>query len=418
MMKKLVRCGKRSGCVTAPPSKSQAHRLLICATLSQKVSFLRLNSLSDDIRATVGCLNALGASISEIDGGLRVEPIRKAPTGECVLPCGESGSTLRFLLPVAGALGIDAVFHMEGRLPMRPMDALTDELKRHGLRIEKEIDTLRCSGQLQSGDYALPGNVSSQFVSGLLFALPLADGDSRLFIRGALESAAYVDMTAQALQGACIQIENLQNGYCVSGNQTYQSPMEAAVEGDWSNAAFFLGMGALSANGVTVRGLDGASAQGDRAILDLLRGFGADVRLSRDGVTVRGGALHPQTIDARLIPDLVPALGVMACGAVGQSRVVHAERLRLKESDRLRTTCKMISALGGEAAQTEDGLVVNGSGRLRGGCVDSGNDHRIAMAAALAASLCGEDVQIDGAQCVNKSYPDFFEDLETLSIES
>ena len=402
-----------SGAVKIPASTSQAHRLLICAALGRRPVQLLCDGLSKDIIATAHCLRALGAEVeTEDDRILRLTPGRT--DAACVLPCGESGSTLRFLLPVVAALGADATFHMEGRLPQRPLAPLDEELARHGVTLKRSGDTLTVCGRLQSGDYTLPGNVSSQFVSGLLMALPLLTGDSTLTVTGAVESAGYIAMTEDALRTSGIAFEKDGWVYRIPGGQTAHLPASLCVEGDWSNAAFFLCAGALSDRGVTVTGLNGASSQGDRAIVDLLRAFGANVAQGEDRVTVSAAPLRGITMDAAAIPDLIPVLSVVAACGAGETRIVNAARLRLKESDRLATTAAMLRALGGSVDELPDGLIIRGTA-LTGGTVDACNDHRIAMAAAVAASRCS--VTVLGSECVSKSYPRFWEDYAAVKGE-
>lgn len=416
-MNRVVQPGPRSGGVDIPASKSQAHRLLICAALGREAVTIRCRGISRDIAATVGCLNALGADI-QMDGGcIRVRPIETVPTGLCHLPCGESGSTLRFLLPVAGALGAKAVFRMEGRLPQRPLRPLDDVLTDHGMTLRRDGDLLYCEGQLHGGGFVLPGNVSSQYISGLLMALPLLDGGSTLTVTDGLESAAYVTMTEDTLRRGGVTLRRTENGWHISGGQRPRFPSALTAEGDWSNAAFFLCMGALSHKGVTVRGLDMTSSQGDRGVLSILEAMGARVSVAGDAVTVRRGTLNGVAIDAGPIPDLIPVLCVTAAGAVGDTQIFNAGRLRLKESDRLRTTAALLTALGGSVEEQPGGLIVHGRGCLDGGTADACGDHRIAMSAAVAACLCRQAVTVTGSECVAKSYPDFWEDLDTLEAD-
>ncbi len=416
-MNVTLRPGARSGCVRIPASKSQAHRLLICAALGTRPVTVHCGGMNRDIAATIRCLEALGAQIGQQDGErLRVVPIDGIPEGERMLPCGESGSTLRFLLPLCGALGVSAAFLREGRLPQRPLAPLDELLLRSGMRFQEDGALLHCGGQLRAGDYEIEGNVSSQYVTGLLLALPLLNGESTLRVIGPLESAPYVAMTEDALALSGIRFEKDAFSYRIPGGQRCALPDSVSVEGDWSNAAFFLCMGALSGRGVRVEGLNLRSSQGDRAMLDILRTFGARVDAEGDAVTVRRGALHGCEIDAAAIPDLIPTLSVLAAAAKGETRVIHAARLRLKESDRLRTTAEMLAALGAEVKELPDGLVIRG-GTLRGGIVQTANDHRIAMAAAVAACACRADVTVCGAECTAKSYPAFWQDLERLEDE-
>ena len=411
---RLLLPGPRFGELTIPSSKSHAHRLLIAAALGEKPVDIRLRGLSDDILATAACLRAMGAEVHVREDGISVRPTDKTAEhgGEIILPCGESGSTLRFLLPVLGACGIRGCFWMEGRLPLRPMDVFEDELRLHGMEIRREGALLHASSHLLPGEYRLPGNISSQYFSGLLFALPGLKGDSRMTAEGALESAAYIRMTEAVLLSAGIRFERRDSGWTIPGGQRFRLPGRIQTEGDWSNAAFFLCLGALSERGVTVRGLREDSLQGDRAVLKTLRDFGARVLSGEDGVTVRAGERKPFFLDASGVPDLVPVLSVLACGAEGESVISGAARLRMKESDRIQSTLSLIRALGGSAVETEDGLRILGSGRLRGGRADSFHDHRIAMSAALAAALCAEPVEVTDPACVEKSYPAFWEDWE------
>ncbi len=419
----VVLPGPRRGTVEIPASKSQAHRLLICASLGQAPAELICRGLSRDIEATVLCLRALGAGIVFDADRIRVKPIIRSndPRGcpeqkESTLPCGESGSTLRFLLPVTGALGIPAVFRMEGRLPERPLSPLKELLESRGMEIRRDGNLLFCSGRLVPGEYRIPGNISSQFVSGLLFALPLLSGSSTLEVTGPVESEDYIRMTENALALTGWKLYRSGNGYRIPGSQTGSTPASLRVESDWSSAAFPLALGALSPVGVSLMGMNPDSAQGDRRILDLLAGFGAHVVWSRDRVTVSGSALKGQRIDAASIPDLVPVLSAVAALAEGETVIHHAQRLRLKESDRLKTTSAMLSGLGADIRETPDGLVIHGKPEgLKGGVADSYGDHRIAMSAAVAASRCEESVTVLNARCTDKSFPGFWETLRELT---
>lgn len=340
--------------------------------------------------------------------------MRGSVTGERTLSCGESGSTLRFLLPVCGALGAEAVFRMEGRLPERPLAPLDAELTAHGMTLRREGALLYVRGQLQSGAYTLPGGVSSQYISGLLMALPRLSGGSTLHIAGELQSAGYVDMTLDALRLAGVRIEKIHDGFRIPGGQRFALPGETEVEGDWSNAAFFLCAGAFSERGVRVEGLRLPTAQGDSAVLDILRRFGAQAEISGTGVTVRGGALRGIRIDAAQIPDLIPVLAVTAAGAQGETVIENAARLRLKESDRLQSTAELLRRLGCPVTELPDGLIIKGRQGLTGGTVSACGDHRIAMSAAVAAMLCTGPVTVTGAVSVEKSYPRFWADWEHL----
>ena len=416
-MTRTVAPGPRAGVIQIPASKSQAHRMLICAALSREPSRLILDGFSADIEATMQCLEALGARCEETANGLSVTPVGVCPA-QARLDVGESGSTLRFLLPVLGALGVQAEIWMHGRLPERPLSPLWEVLEAHGMRLQQDGTILHTDGQLIAGDYSLPGNVSSQFISGLLFALPLLGGNSTLTVTGALQSARYVSMTEQALAEAGILTKKDGPVWQIGGGQRYASPAVQTVEGDWSNAAFFLCMGALSATGVTVTGLNSTSLQADRAVTEILVRFGAELTVSEDAATVRRGVLHGITLDAGPIPDLVPVVSCLAALCDGETRVENAARLRLKESDRLQTTAALLSALGGSVRELPDGLIISGRGRLSGGTADACGDHRIAMSAAMAACGCEGPVTVSGSECVAKSYPAFWEDFASLKEDA
>lgn len=403
-----------TGTIPAIPSKSQAHRLLICAALADAPSRVLCAGVSADIRATVRCLNGLGARITPTSGGFDVQPI--VTSGDMSkLEAGESGSTLRFLLPVTGALGRSAQIRMEGRLPERPLSPLWEQLIAGGMHLTRpEPQVLAIDGQLRSGIYTLPGDVSSQFISGLLFALPLLAGDSRICITGARESQAYLTMTERALAQYGICLYQTPEGYAIPGGQTYHPPEQAVVEGDWSNSAFWLCAGAFSPAGITVTGLDPASPQGDRQILELLERFGAQVTVEKDRVTLQAGALHGISMDAGDVPDLVPTAAMVAAAAAGETRIENAGRLRIKESDRLAAVTALLTGLGGSVRQLPEGLVISGGAALAGGTVSAWGDHRIAMAAAVASIRANAPVTITGAQAVEKSYPGFWEDFRAL----
>lgn len=414
----------QGGTIRAIASKSQAHRLLICAALSENDSTVVCSETNNDIDATVRCLNALGARISYEGGAFQVCPIKGPIKGERLLDCGESGSTLRFLLPIACALGTDAAFKMSGRLPSRPLTPLYEELNARGCAFSPQgANPLRQSGHLKGGLFTIPGNISSQYISGLLFALPLLSEESFIKITGELESKPYVDMTIAAITAFGIVIEQGDHFYRIKGNQRYRSKQHVNVEGDWSNAAFWLCAGAISAaphagtidtNGITVTNLDQNSLQGDKSILPILERFGAHIEKNTDSVTVRPGDLKGIAIDAGNIPDLVPVLAAVASVAEGQTTIYNAERLRIKESDRLKAVTETLRALGADIAETPDGLVISGKIRLDGGMVSSHHDHRIAMTAAIVSTVCVNGVTITDAEAVNKSYPGFFGDFTML----
>ncbi len=402
---------KLSGQVQAIASKSSAHRLLICAALSQEEVTIQCNGISKDIEATCRCLEVLGAKILLDEDKIRVTPIKKIPTEEtAVLDCGESGSTLRFMLPVVAGLGRKAIFKASGRLPQRPLSPLYEILGHKGCTLsEKGIFPFTVEGKAMGGDYEIPGNVSSQYITGLLLMLPLVGGGS-VKVTGEFESRSYVDMTVSAMRKSGVDVKEDNNLYTVP-NSPY-TLKDCHAEGDWSNAAFWLSAGALG-NGVQMTGLDPESLQGDKEITSLLERFGAKVKIDRE-ISVSPAPMKGIKIDAKNIPDLVPVISVVACAAEGETVIYNASRLRLKESDRIATTVDLITSLGGNAKETDDGLIIRGTGGLNGGKVNSHNDHRIVMAAAVASNICKTPVIIDGAEAKNKSYPTFFTHMKTL----
>lgn len=385
-----IKPGKLTGTVTAIPSKSQAHRLLICAALAERGTILNCPETNRDIDATAQCLNALGAEITRTPEGFAVKPVEKLPS-QASLHCQDSGSTLRFLLPVVGALGCNTTFYLAGRLPQRPLSPLWEEMERMGCILDRPTEnTISCKGKLRAGAYTISGGVSSQFITGLLLALPLLPGESSIEITGRLESAPYVTMTLHAMEQFGVAVRNFK----IPEGMRFASPGMVTVEGDWSNAAFFLGARALGSS-VEITNLNPHSAQGDRAAAELIPALA-----------------ERQTINAADIPDLVPILAIVAACSRG-AVFTDIARLRLKESDRVESVKEMICAMGGQAEADENTLTVFGTG-LVGGRVDAHNDHRIAMAAAIAATACRENVTILGAECVQKSYPRFWEVYQEL----
>lgn len=405
------------GTVAAIPSKSDAHRKLICAALSQEGGILPLYApYCDDIAATIRCLEALGASFTETESGLHISPIKKQP--QALLDCGESGSTLRFLLPVAMCVCNNIAVTGSGRLPERPLGTLITAMSAHGVQFHGEKLPLSAEGTLTGGCIEIAGNISSQFLSGLLMALPLCEIDSEIRLTTPLQSAAYVDMTLDTLRlfGAEIEVQT-ECGllrYYIKGKQILHFPSEQSIDGDWSNAAFWLTAGAIQTqNQITITGLDSDSIQGDKEITDILRESGANISESTSGIVVSCGTMSEFDVNMEKIPDLLPILAIRAALGNGVCRFHHAERLRLKESDRLASTAAMLRALGGKVDELSDGLCVYG-GQLAGGVVDAENDHRLVMAAAIAALRCTNPVTILGAEAVNKSYPSFFADYAAI----
>ena len=416
-MKATVSASKIQGEVQAIASKSVAHRYLIAAALSDKEVFVGCHSVSEDILATVNCLNAMGAGIIRKDNGFWVTPIdrKTIDNAKKQLPCNESGSTIRFLIPVVAALGINGEFLKKGSLVSRPLKPLDEEMEKKGSTLrEKEGGIVAVEGKLKPGIFNLPGNVSSQYITGLLFALPMLDEDSEIRITTPLQSEDYVKITVDTLKDFGISVIYEKNCFYIKGKQVYTVNNEPNVEGDWSNAAFFMTGAAIAKSEIIYSNLNGMSLQGDKAVVEILRKMGACIETREDTYYIKGDKLKATKIDAKPIPDLVPILALAASVAEGETVIYNAERLRIKESDRLRTVYETLSALGADVEEKEAGLVIRGKEKLKGGKVSSFNDHRIAMMAAIASVICEEEVVITQAEAVNKSYPGFFEDLKKL----
>lgn len=390
------------GTLTIPVSKSAAHRAILCAALAGQKSILpNGETVSDDIAATRNAAALL------LDG--KSEPV--------TLDCMESGSTLRFLIPIAAALGKKATFIGHGRLPERPIGVYLDCLPSHGVRCKTSGSLpLTVSGKLQPGKFRLPGNVSSQFITGLLLALPLLGGDSQIVLTSPLESAAYVEMTLQTMHEFGVEAVRTETGWHIPGPQRYRANPNFEVERDWSQAAFFLAAGMLGGP-VQLRGLSPSSRQGDRAAEELFRRFGAQIEWSNGVLTAQSGRV-PETgaeIDASQIPDLVPILAAVAALLPGKlTRITRAERLRLKESDRLAAMAQGLNRLGGRVRELPDGLEITGVERLRGGAAEGFKDHRIVMALSVAALRSEKETVLTDAESIRKSYPEFFRDYNSL----
>lgn len=397
------------GEITVPPSKSVAHRLIISAGLADGESVISNIYMSKDIEATIEAMKALGAEIScSKDSSelykVSVKGITK-PAESALIDCSESGSTLRFLIPVASALGVNATFIGKGKLPQRPITPYLSEMTKNGATFDYN-NTMPFSvcGKLKPGEYKIAGDISSQFITGLLFALSVLDGKSEIVLTSHLESRPYVDITVDCLNkfGACIS--ETENGYSVNGVKALK-PHSESVEGDYSQAAFFYAANALGCD-IIINGLNENSYQGDKKIVEICR----DIVYN----DLDKNKLKPFDIDCSDIPDLVPILTVLASFCDGVSHITNAARLRIKESDRLSAISNALNSVGGRVKELDDGLEITGVEYLNGGEIDSCNDHRIAMAMAIASIKCKDELIIKGAECVEKSYPNFFEDFKKL----
>lgn len=387
------------GEVTVPPSKSVTHRKIICAALATGISRIENLSMSKDISATIEAMKALGAEISVKGNSAVVKGIENPPK-KAEIDCGESGSTLRFLIPVVCALGVNTRFIGRGKLPQRPITPYLSELSKNGITFDyNNTMPFEVCGKLTAGDYEIDGNISSQFVTGLLLALPLIDGKSQIILRSRLESKPYADLTLSSLKESGVEIKEIKNGYEVVGKQNFQ-PISCKIEGDYSQAAFFKVANTIGSS-VEIHGLNEKSIQGDKQIVEICE-------------KVRYNQMKAFECDCSDIPDLVPALAVLASFCNGTTELANAARLKIKESDRLETTADFINRLGGKVTVYPDKLVIEGVGELKGGEIDSHNDHRIAMAAAVASTRTAGKVIINEAECVSKSYPNFFDVFNSI----
>ena len=434
------------GTIQVPSSKSVGHRLLICAGLSQDHCIVDKVTLSEDIQATNNCLAALGVDVLRFPtdargrGAFSYRRQAQLRPDQKVLDCGESGSTLRFLIPVAAALGARVTFTGHGRLGKRPLTPYYDIFKEQGLAYTTGPNgelPLTLQGKLHAGKFVVPGDVSSQFISGLLFALPLLEDDSEIKILPPVESASYIGLTLEALRRFGIQVTSgPDHTYQVPGRQSYRAPqVRVSVEGDWSQAAFWLAAGTVSGD-ISCQGLAAASGQGDKAILTILQRMGAQIKwqeqasknmtsASLSGVENGLGKMKLRavkaltfgcTIDAADCPDLVPILSTLAALSQGTTKIIRAERLRLKECDRLSAMTRELNKLGASVQELPNGMVIKGKpeGLAGGVTVSSWNDHRIAMSLAVAAMRCRQPILLTGSECVKKSYPAFWQDLQQV----
>ena len=406
--------GLLRGTIAAPASKSELHRYLICAAFSDRPTVVEGagDILPDDITATVFCLEGMGASFRHANGKIEVTPAEECP--DCPeLNCGGSGSTLRFLLPLAAAKCAGARFTGNGSLAARPVRELLQALEQNGARFSGIRLPFRMEAGMSGHDFSVPGNVSSQYVSGLMMAGAVSGSDTVVRVTSELGSAGYVYMTADALRRFGADVEEDKNTFRVRG--PLRSPGLVRAGGSWSAAAAMLAAAACQENSnVTVTGLDTESLQGDRAVLDIVRGMGAEISAQDGSVRVKGSPLNGTDLDVDMIPDLFPVLAAAAAGADGISFFRNAARLRLKESDRLDSIHRLLSSLGVSCRESADGLEVAGSSNAHAGTVSAEGDHRVVMAAAVAAYALGVEVTVSGAEHVSKSYPYFFEDLRRL----
>ncbi len=414
MSNAMIYPGSLHGCVQIPPSKSAAHRAIICAALAKGKSVLSPIILSDDMTATIQAVKQMGAECNLTGETLTVDGTKTLTVPNAEIDCLESGSTLRFLIPVCAAGGMSCTFTGHGRLPERPIGIYTKMLPHAGTLCQTEGGLpLTISGKLQPGEFRLAGNVSSQFITGLMLALPLLSADSTILLTSPLESKGYVDLTIHILRQFGIEIQTIPNGWHIRGNQTYLA-RDYTIEGDWSQAAFFMSAAVLGGS-LELKGLEPQSVQGDKAGLPIFQKLGMQAEWKNGNLLCSPGkGVQNRTIDASQIPDLVPAIAVTAALIPGVTHIINAGRLRIKESDRLASVSDGLHRLGANAEEQEDGLVIHGGSAFAGGKINGYNDHRIVMAFSVGALRADESITITDADSIKKSYPGFFEDFAKL----
>lgn len=399
---------KLNGSIQIPPSKSLAHRAIICASLARGRSIIRNIEYSKDIDATISCMKELGTIIFKYDDYLEIDGTTTFLKNKCEMNCEESGSTLRFMIPISLVEFTNVHYSGKGRLGERPLDIYYNIFEKQGIPFlyrEKVLD-LYIQGRLSPDEFYIPGDVSSQFISGLLFALPLLDGDSIIHITSPLQSKGYIDLTLQMLEMYGIKIEYNDQKFYIKGNQSYKA-CDYTIEGDYSQAAFYLVAGALD-NNILIKGLNMNSLQGDKEAIDILKRMGCELVQAEDGYKVECKQFIATDIDASQCPDIIPVIALACANAKGISRIYNAKRLRIKECDRLSATVEVLRSLGVDALEKDDEMIITG-GTLIGGNVSSYNDHRMAMMEAIASTVSKDRIIIDNKECVKKSYPSFWE---------
>ena len=405
-----------TGTIAAIPAKAHAHRAIICAALASSGSTIHLSRTSKDIDATMASMRALGAQVDYQDQVITIKP-GPAPSKGQILPH-ESGTTLRLLLPVAASVCPEGDVDAKGRLPERPLEPLMGQMKEHGVSFSQAKPPFTMTGKLTAGSYAMVGNVSSQFFSGLLLAAPQV-GATTVESMGKLESRDYVSLTINTMKDFGVTVESDTNDkgddrFTIPAGSHFQGQKDYAIEGDWSNAAIWVVAAALTGQALTITGLNKDSIQADRRIMASVESTGSHLQWEGNNLTVSGKATQPLHVDLGQCPDLLPVMAALACGIDGESSFVNGARLRIKESDRLEAVAALVRDLGGSVRLEGDDMYIQGTGRLVGGTVDCQNDHRLVMAGTLAALIAEDPVQLKDSQSITKSYPDFFDDWNAL----
>ena len=413
-MTKILKPSTLNGSVIIPPSKSLSHRAILAAALAEGESIIENLVFSEDIEATCRAVEQLGIKVFKEGTSLRIHGKSTLKSPGVPLDCNESGSTLRFLIPFASLLDGPITFTGKGKLVTRPLDPYFKLFNEQNITYKHEgALPLTVEGKFKSGIYRLPGNVSSQFVTGLMYVLPLLDGHSEIILESELESRDYVELTIQVLKTFGIEIITIDNEhYKIRGNQRYR-PANYRVEGDYSQAAFWIAAG-LIGNGLKLSDLAKETKQGDQRILDIVRDMGANLAWAEDELIISGIQTKGAVVDASQCPDLVPIVATLAAVSKGKTQIINAGRVRIKESDRLKAICTELKVLGANIEEEPEGLIIEGVERLSGGRVNGWNDHRIVMSLAIASIRSDAEVVIDGSEAVAKSYPHFFEVFQSL----
>lgn len=420
-MKVRVNPNEIKGSITIPPSKSYAHRILMCASLSSKSCVVKNLVLNDDVSATMGILEKLGARFEPLgDNSYKVYPIdRQNISKNLELFACESGSTLRFMLPVLSALGVEATVDGKEGLRRRPIKLLLDVLREKGATIDGDALPVKMSGGLVSGVYEVDATQSSQNLTGLMFALSLLDGDSEIVLKGTQVSKGYVDITLEVMKEFGVKIEKTPSGYKVKGCAKFTAPSEIFVEGDYSSACFHIALGSLVGD-IRLDGLKRDSSQGDKEMIGVIQKMGGDLKWEGNFLVIKKSNLKAVSIDATDIPDAIPIISVCCACSEGVSKIIGVDRLKIKESDRLKAVMDILGAFGVSSSYSDNTLfIVGGKSKTEKDIVIDGyNDHRIVMSAVVMAIIRGESCVVTDAQAINKSYPAFFEDLKRIGGEN
>lgn len=409
-MNRAIKPSIISGSIKAISSKSVAHRMLLCASLCKEQTIIKAIDYSKDIQASINAIQGIGSSVYVAKDSVTVIP--KSVDISTKINCEESGSTLRFIMPIIGALGIDTLVDGKEGLARRPIKELCDTLRTGGLDVQNNSLPIHIKGQLKCGVYRIKGDISSQYISGLLMALPLLNGNSRIEIVGETVSSSYLDITVQVMSLFDVKVKKTSYGYEVLGNQEYKSPTEISVEGDWSNSAFWLVNGAINSD-IYVTNLSYKSTQGDKAIIDYLKQLNATVIEKDEGFIVKKSNLVATTINIDDTPDLAPILAIAMATAKGTSVINGVDRLKIKESDRLLAIMQILNSMNINCQYVDNKLIIEG-GKLKGTTIECQNDHRLVMAGAIAGAIAEGTTLLVGVQAVEKSYPSFFEDYVLL----